>query len=121
MGEFVCHVSHHRCGGFSSLYMCVNNKKPGDLNCLNNPLITISLIINIVSNQRTNNFTGICGYSGVKGCLSIFLFDNINFASPDNHSLKIYFGFPLEPWYYRRIFDAAIYKTTNHPDTLLIL
>ena len=60
-----------------------------------------------------NNFSRICGSIGVKGFLSRFGFDNVYFASPDNHITEIDFVFYFEPWDNRNSSDEKTDKTEN--------
>ena len=75
----------------------------------------------ILITQRTKQCAGICGCYGVKGFLSIFGFDNINLASPDDHFPKLDFVFYFETWYDGCSGNAAIDEIENQPYTLLIV
>ena len=58
--------------------------------------ITISPMRNILSTQRLDKFSEICGHPGVRIFFSNFWVDNIDFASPDNHLSTLYSVFPLK-------------------------
>ena len=60
-----------------------------------NHKITIILMVNIVSNHRLKTFVGNCGSPVEEMFLSVFLFDNIYFAYPDNHLPELDFLFPF--------------------------
>ena len=75
---------------------------------------------NIVSNQNTKNSVGICGHYGVKGFLSRFWVDKINFAHLYDHWPIIYLVFSFGPWYDGRSTNTTIDETANQPDTELI-
>ena len=75
----------------------------------------------IVITQRINNFSRICGSTGVKWFLFIFWVDNINSASPDDNFLKFDFVSSFEPWYDGKFFDAEIGDMQNQSEPLLKL